>query len=383
MIKKLGRRLRLGVVGGGPGSFIGGVHRGAALMNEQYDIVAAVLSSNAERSIQAAIDLGIPRGYGSAAEMIHSETNRKDGIDVIAIMTPNSEHFSVACLAIKSGLHVICEKPLTNTLAEAEELERLVAKEKVHFCAAYGYSGYPMVRQAKAMVEAGDIGEIRMIQCDYVQGHLAELGESEKDGSNWHMNSAVAGDDLIVADIGTHCYHLCQFVTQMLPASLSAETCVLTPGRTATDYTSIQLRYDNGARGAFWITQCAAGAEHGLYLRVFGSNGGLEWHQEQPNQLLHRQLGKPARLLTKGGPELYPIANRASKISIGHPEGYREGFATLYSEFAEAIIADITEEDNQNDVFVYPKIAEGVDGVRFINTALESNKKDGLWTSLN
>ncbi|MEH6650362.1 MAG: Gfo/Idh/MocA family oxidoreductase [Motiliproteus sp.] len=382
VVEKLGRRLRLGVVGGGPGSFMGSIHRAAALMNEQYDVVASVLSSNPERSIEAAQKLGITRGYASALEMIEAESKRDDGIDVIAIMTPNNSHYQIACQALDHGLHVICEKPLTNVLSQAQDLQRRVAKSGLHFCVTYGYSGYPMVRQAKAMVDAGDLGEIRMVQCNYVQGHLAQLNEAEKNDSNWHMDPEVAGGDLVVGDIGTHCYHLSNFVSGMLPERLSADTTTLVPGRKATDYTNIQLRYANGARGSFLVTQAAAGAAHGLYLRVFGSKGGLEWHQEQPNELLYRRLDAPAQLLTKGGPGLYESANRASRVSIGHPEGYQEGFATLYADFAKSIVASTPTDAAPSAAPLYPGISEGVEGVRFIETAIESNRGDGAWVTL-
>lgn len=382
VVEHLGRRLRLGVVGGGPGSFIGSIHRGAALLNERYEVVASVLSSDPRRSMQAAQKLGIPRGYGSAVDMIETESGVDDGIEVIAIMTPNNSHYEVACHALDHGLHVICEKPLTISLQQAEDLERRVNDSGLQFCVAYGYTGYPMVRQAKAMVEAGDLGDIRMIQCNYVQGHLAQLTEAEMNNTNWHMQPEVAGPDLIVTDIGTHCYHLSSFVTGMLPDQLSADTCTMVPGRKATDYTSIQLRYANGARGSFWVTQAAAGAEHGLYLRVFGSKGGIEWHQEYPNELLHRRLGSPAQLLTKGGPGLYEAANRATRVAIGHPEGYQEAFATLYADFSEAIAASKAGHSPQNIHLHYPRIAEGVQGVKFIEAAIASNRGDGAWTEI-
>jgi predicted dehydrogenase len=379
----LGRRLRLGVVGGGLSSFIGSVHRGAALMNGQYEVIAGVFSSDPLRSLAAAEQLLVPRGYGSAAEMIRAESLRDDGIDVIAIMTPNNSHYEIACLALEHNLHVMCEKPLTNSLEEALALEKQVQKSQQKFCVAYCYSGYPMVRQAKAMIAAGDLGEIRMVQCNYVQGHLAQLTDSELDQSNWHMEPAIAGPDLIVGDIGTHCYHLANFVSGMLPSEISADNCTLVPGRKATDYTNIQLRYSNGARGSLWITQAAAGAEHGLYLRVCGSKGGIEWSQEQPNELLYRRLDAPAQCLVKGGPGLYDIANQASQMAIGHPEGYRESFATLYADFAESIIGSKLGRENKPSSEIYPKITDGVQGVSFIQATVDSSAKNGAWVKLD
>lgn len=381
-VEKLGRRLRLGVIGGGPSSFIGPVHRSAALMTGQYDVVAAVLSSDPTRSVEAAKRLAIPRAYGSPSEMFLSEVDREDGIDAIAIMTPNNSHYAIACEAIKYGLHIICEKPLTNTLAEALDLEMRVNQSKSQFCVAYSYTGYPMVRQAKAMVAAGDLGEIRMVQCNYVQGHLAALLPSEIDNTNWHMQPEIAGEDLIVSDIGTHCYHLASFVTGLLPNEISADTCSLVPGRKATDYTSMHLRYANGARGSFLVTQAAAGAEHGLYLRVFGSKGGIEWYQEQPNELLHRRLDEPSINLVKGGAGLYAEANEASQVAIGHPEGYQECFSTLYNDFAKSIAFANTNDIDQKPVITYPQVAEGVQGMQFTQAAIQSAAQNSAWVTI-
>lgn len=381
-VGKLGRRLRLGVIGGGPSSFIGSVHRAAALMTGQYDVVAGVLSSDPIRSVDAAKRLAIPRAYGNVSDMFLAESKREDGIEAIAIMTPNNSHYAIACEALNYGLHIVCEKPLTNNVAQALDLENRVKQSKSKFCVAYSYSGYPMIRQAKAMVDAGVLGEIRMVQCNYVQGHLAALQPSEIDNTNWHMQPEIAGDDLIVADIGTHCYHLANFVTGLLPKEISADTCSLVPDRQATDYTSIQLRYANGARGSLWVTQAAAGAEHGLYLRVFGSKGGIEWHQERPNELLHRRLDAPTMNLVKGGPGLHPQANKATQVAIGHPEGYQECFSTLYNDFAQAIVLSDDNNTEQQIDPVYPQISHGVQGVQFTQAAIQSSAQNSAWVAI-
>ncbi|MCZ2722751.1 Gfo/Idh/MocA family oxidoreductase [Marinomonas sp. 15G1-11] len=383
VIDALGRKLRLGVIGGGPGSFIGIVHRGAAVLEEYYDVVAGVFSSNPVRSLNSATKLGIERGYGSAEEMILAEANREDRVDVIAIMTPNNSHYAIACLAIKHGFHIMCEKPLTNSVDEAMDLVQKVNKSDVECCVAYAYSGYPMVREAKAIVAAGELGDIRMVQCDYVQGHLAELTESERQGSNWHMDPDIAGPSLILGDIGTHCYHLASFVTGMVPNELSADITTVVPGRESDDYTGILTRYKNNARGSFFITQAAAGADHGLYLRVYGSKGGLEWHQEQPNQLLVRSLDQPNKVLQKGGVGLHKAANRVSRIAIGHPEGYREAFANLYTDLAEVIIAQKTNTKEDPLARYFPSIEEGAEGIKFVQAAVTSNEHNGRWVSLS
>jgi len=382
VIKALGRKLRLGVVGGGPSSFIGIVHRGASTLEEYYEVSAGVLSSNPEKSVEHAREMGIERGYATAQDMILAEANRDDGVDVIAIMTPNNSHYSIACMAADHGFHIMCEKPLTNDLDEAMALVHKIQTSSVECCVAYAYSGYPMVREARAIIEAGELGEVRMVQCDYVQGHLAELTDSEKTNTNWHMDPAMAGPSLILGDIGTHCYHLASFVTGMVPAELSADLASIVPGREADDYTGILTRYKNNARGSFFITQAAAGADHGLYLRVFGSKGGLEWHQEQPNQLLVRRIGQPTQLLQKGGPGLHEASNRVSRIAVGHPEGYREAFANLYTDLAEVIIAQKTGVKENPLARYFPDIQDGAQGVAFVRAAINSHQKNGEWVSL-
>jgi predicted dehydrogenase len=381
VIQTLGRRLRLGVIGGGPGSFIGNVHRAAALLEGQYEVIAGVFSSDPQRSLEAARNLGIERGYANAEEMIKTEAARSDGIDVLAIMTPNNSHYALACSALDHGFHVLCEKPLTNTLPEALDLVERVAKTRRQFCVAYAYSGFPMIRQARAMVEAGEIGDIRMLQCEYVQGHLAELSEAEQKGENWHTNPDISGPSLILGDIATHSYHLAAFVTQMLPSEICADVSSIVPGRESHDYSAILTRYENNARGIFWVTQAAAGGVHGLHLRIFGSKGGLEWHQEQPNQLIVRKLDAPACTLEKGGPGLYEAAQRVSRIAIGHPEGYQEAFASLYSDLAEAIVAQTTNTAPNPLALWFPSVQEGAQGVQFVQMALESSNQNGAWVS--
>jgi len=382
VINALGRKLRLGVIGGGPGSFIGIVHRGASTLEEYYDVVAGVLSSNPDKSVESASQLGISRGYASPEEMIKAESEREDKVDVIAIMTPNNSHYEIACLALEYGFHIMCEKPVTNELAEALDLVKRVQKSDLECCVAYGYSGYPMVREAKALIESGELGEIRMVQCDYVQGHLAELTESEINNTNWHMDPTIAGPSLILGDIATHCYHLASFVSGMEPSELSADVTSVTPERTADDYAGVLTRYANNARGKFFITQAAAGADHGLYLRIFGSKGGLEWHQEQPNQLLVRSVDQPTKILQKGGVGLHEAANRVSRIAIGHPEGYREAFANLYSDLAEVIIAKKTGATPNPLAHSFPTIEEGAQGVKFVQAAIQSSENKGEWVSI-
>lgn len=378
----LGRKLRLGIIGGGPESFIGSIHRSAATMHEEFEVVAGVFSSNPARSLTAGKTMGIPRPYTDPDALFAGESGREDGIDALAIMTPNNSHYLLSCKALDAGMHVFCEKPLTITEEEAADLVRRVEATGKRYCVAYGYSAYPMVRQARALIESGELGDVRMVQSNYVQGHLAELTESEKAGTNWHMDKSLAGPSLILGDIATHSYHLAAYVTGMDASSLSADVTAVIEGREADDYCGILLRYPNGARGNLWVTQAAAGGVHGLSLTVHGTKGGLEWHQEQPNELTVRPLGKPAYVLTKAGPGLHPAAQRVSHIAIGHPEGYREAFANLYWDFASNIIDDLTQTTPDSLSLWNPDVKEGAMGMAFVHAAVRSSHQDGRWEPL-
>ncbi|ADZ91373.1 Gfo/Idh/MocA family protein [Marinomonas mediterranea] len=382
VIASQGRKLRLAVIGGGPSSFIGTVHRGAALLEEHYEVVASVLSSDPIKSVQYAKDIGIPRGYASAEALFETEVTLKDKADVIAIMTPNNSHFDLVNRALELGFHVMCEKPLTNKVDEALSLVNAVRKHQRECCIAFAYSGYPMIRQAQAMIQAGELGEIRMVQSEYVQGHLAALTQGELEQSNWHMKPDMVGPSLILGDIGTHCYHLAAFVVGREPSEICADIATLVPDRAADDYTGILMRYANGARGSFVITQSAAGADHGLYLRVFGEKGGIEWHQEQPNQLIVRWLDEPTQVLQKGGKGLHEAAKKVSRIAVGHPEGYREAFANLYTDLAEAIVDRENGKQPRSQKRVFPTIEEGAQGVRFVDAALRSHQQNGSWVAI-
>lgn len=382
-VSALGRKLRLGLIGGGPGSFIGPIHRSAALLHEQYDIVASVLSSDAQRSVRAGKDLGIARPYATDSELFEAERNHAEPIDVLAIITPNNTHYELSVKALDCGFHVMCEKPLTNSLDEAIDLTKRAKAANRHFYVAYAYTGYSMVRQAKAMVAAGMLGELRMVQCEYVQGHLAELTESEKSNSNWHMKPEIAGPSLILGDIATHSYHMASFVTGALPSEINADVGTVVPGRDADDYCAIMSRYANGARGMFWVTQAGAGAVHGLHIRVYGSKGSLEWVQENPETLIFRPIDGVAQLLTKGGRGLLPEGAYSGHIAIGHPEGYREAFANLYLDLSENIVAQNLQQTANPLASHSPTIKDGVDGIAFIDSCLKSSNNNGTWEAIS
>lgn len=374
--------LRLGMIGGGVSSFIGQVHRAAAQMDGRYRLVAAALSSDPDRSRLQAEQLNIPRGYGDGETLLREEARREEGAEVIAILTPNNSHFALAKLALELGFHVVCEKPLVNGVEQARELEVVAQQSGRCFCMAYGYTGYPMVRQARAMVENGELGEIRQLQCDYVQGHLASLTEAEAAGHDWHMDPAMVGESMILNDIATHAFHMLEYVSGLQAHELSADVVASVAGRDAHDNANVMLRYTNGARGMMWVTQAAAGAEHGLSFRVFGSKGGLEWHQEHPNQLLFRRLDGAPILLTKAANGLHEASTRVSRVAFGHPEGYREAFSSLYYDLFEDISANAKGVNPPSLACWYPTLADGVRGVEFSAAALSSSQSNGDWVTL-
>ena len=381
-IARLGRRLRLGVVGGGPGSFIGPVHRTAARLDDHYEVVAAVLSSNPERSRAAAREIGIAaeRAYGDAAELLAMEAARSDGIDVLAVMTPNAQHHPVVRDALAAGLDVICDKPLTTTLDDALDLVRRVRDSGLVFCLTHNYTGYPMVRHARAMVRDGALGTIRQVHVEYIQGHLAGPTEADRDPStNWRFDADQGAASLVLGDIGTHAHHLACFITGLELAAVAAEVGSAVPGRQVADFAHLLLRFAGAARGSMWVTNSAAGAEHGLHIRVFGDQGGLEWHQEEPNRLLHRRKDGFMQVMTRGRPGLSPAAERATRVVLGHPEGFFEAFANLYADAAEAIVARRTGTAPDPLALDFPTVEDGARGVKFIEAALESSRADGRW----
>ncbi|MCB1497868.1 MAG: Gfo/Idh/MocA family oxidoreductase [Bauldia sp.] len=374
-IAKLGRRLRLGVIGGGPGSFIGPVHRAAARLDDNYEIVASVLSSNPERSKREGMAIGVAedRAYGTAEELFAAEKAREDGIDVIAIMTPNDSHYRLSLMALENGLDIICDKPLTTNYRDARDLVTRVNAAGIVFCQTFNYSGFPMVRQAKAMVRDGDLGDVRMIEVEYVQGHNAALTPTELgEEGNWHFDPARVGESLILGDIGSHAHHLARFVSCLDLSRLTADVTAVVPGRTAHDYAGILFRLENNAPGVIWVTQAGAGAVHGLYFRLFCAQGSLEWAQETPNQLIHSRLGEPAIVFERDGPGLKPEAARATRVGIGHPEGYQEAFAVLYADAAEAIVARKLGEQPDRLALDFPTVEDGARTMQFIAAALES-----------
>ena len=376
-------RIRLGMVGGGRGAFIGAVHRIAARLDDQYELVAGAFSSDAEKSAASAADIGVARAYGSFEEMAAKESRRKDGIEAVAIVTPNHMHAPAALPFLKRGIHVICDKPLTATLAEAKRLARAIETSGTVFALTHNYTGYPMIRQAREMVAAGVLGDLRLVNVEYIQDWLTEAVEATgQKQADWRTDPARSGAGGSTGDIGTHAFNLANFVTGLTLDTLSADLQSFVPGRRVDDNAHVMMRYTSGARGTLWCSQVAAGQENGLRLRIFGTKGGLEWEQENPNYLWITPYGQPKYRLTRGGPGSGDAAARMTRIPSGHPEGYLEGFANIYAEAARAIIA--RREGTALDAAVtFPGLKEGLEGVAFVDACVRSSKKNGAWTGLN
>lgn len=382
VISTLGRKLRLAVIGGGPGSFIGAMHRQAARLDDCYEIVTGVLSSDPDRSKKAGLELGLSpdRLYSNVSEMLHSEASRKDGIDAVAIMTPNDSHYEYSMAALEHSIDVICDKPMTNTLEEAESLHKKVQETGLIFCLTHNYTGYPMVRQAKAMVQNGQLGTIRLIQVEYVQGGKADESKPMPEVMTWKYDPVRGGPSRVMGDIGTHAHNLTRFITGLEVDEVSAEVGTIVPHRLIHDFAGALLRFDNGARGSFWVTQAAAGVENCLRIRVSGSQGSLEWMQEVPQALTFKPLHGPSQNRTPNGPGTLPLSARSTRLVAGHPEGFPDGFANIYTDAAEAISARRAGRPADPLALYFPNSWDGLLGVRFVNSVIESSKANGKWT---
>ena len=375
------RRLRLGMVGGGEGAFIGAVHRIAARLDDHFSLVAGALSADAERAARSGAALGLDpqRNYPSFEAMARAERQRSDPIDAVAIVTPNHLHAPVATAFLREGFHVICDKPLASTLADAVALRDLARASGKLFCLTHNYTGYPLVRHARAMVAAGALGEIRLVQVEYPQEWLTEPIELQgQKQAEWRTDPARSGAGGCLGDIGTHAYQLAHFVTGLTLDQLCAELSTFVPGRRLDDNVNMLLRYQGGAKGMLWASQVAPGHENGLRLRVYGSRGGIEWVQAEPNVLIHSPLGESRRLVTRGSPAADASAARITRIPSGHPEGYLEGFANIYSEAAIAIRALDAGRAIPPEVY-FPGLDEGVKGMAFIEAAVKSAAAGAAW----
>ncbi len=381
----LGRRLRLGMVGGGRDAFIGGVHRIAARIDDRYELVAGALSSDPEKAKASAADLLLDpsRSYDNFNDMAKAEAGRDDGIDVVAIVTPNHMHYPAAKVFLENRIHVICDKPLTTTIEDAEALEALVQESGLFFGLTHNYTGYPLVRHARDMVAAGEIGTIRVIQVEYPQDWLAtKLEETGQKQAQWRTDPTRSGPAGCLGDIGTHAYNIARFVSGLELDELVADLHTFVDGRALDDHVQIMMRYVGGARGMLWSSQVAPGNENALKLRIYGETGGIEWQQENPNTLTYTSLGELPQTLTRGGPGLGAAAENATRVPPGHPEGYLEGFAQIYLDCAIQIESTILSQNPPTSAMLVPTVSDGVDGMRFISRALQSSAAGGIWVKV-
>jgi len=373
-------RIRLGMVGGGNDAFIGGVHRIAARIDGHFDLVAGALSSTPEKSRASGEALGMSRIYADFRSMAIREARLKNGIEAVRIVTPNHVHFAAAREFLKRGIHVICDKPMTSTLPDAKKLVKLAEASDAIFVLTHNYTGYPMVRQAREMIARGDIGKIRVVQVEYPQDWLSV--EQDFKQAEWRTDPARSGAGGSTGDIGTHAFNLACFVSGLEVESLAADIQAFVPGRQVDDNAHVMLRFEGGARGMRWASQVAPGNENALRIRVYGDTGGLEWAQEDPNYLWHTPFGEPKRLITRNGAGSGEASARMSRTPGGHPEGYLEGFANIYSEAAAAIIAARAGERPPEGV-IYPSVRDGLKGVQFVSACVASSKRNAAWVKLD
>jgi predicted dehydrogenase len=374
------RRVRLGMVGGGTGAFIGYVHRIAARLDGDYELVAGALSSRADIARESGRNLGLAedRIYTSYEEMAAKESKRADGIEAVSIVTPNHVHYGAAKAFLEAGIHVICDKPLTSTLEDARALAAVKPRKGAKFLLTHNYTGYPLMRQARDLVKSGALGKLRVVQVEYPQDWLSMRADPGNKQAAWRTDPKRSGAGGAIGDIGTHAYNIARFVTGLKTEAVSADLQSFVKGRKVDDNVHILLRFQGGARGMLWASQVAPGNENGLQLRVYGEKAGLEWRQDNPNEMWFGELGKPKVLLTRGGAiSQPPAASMNVRIPGGHPEGYLEAFATLYSQFAEII-----RGGGKEYAALLPSLADGVEGVEFITASIQSSKNDGKWTKL-
>lgn len=370
--------IRLGMVGGGGDAFIGAVHRIAARLDGHYALVAGVLSATPDKARESAEALGLQRSYDSFDAMAEAEAAREDGIEAVAIVTPNHVHADAAIAFLERGIHVICDKPLTSTLADAERLSDAARKSDALFMLTHNYTGYPLIRQARQMVASGALGNLRLVNVEYAQDWMT--GPATGKQAEWRIDPARSGAGGAIGDIGTHAYNLACFVSGLRLDRLAADLEAFGAGRTLDDNAHVMLRWQGGAKGLLWCSQVAPGNENALRLRLYGDKGGLEWSQEDPNAMWFTPFGEPKQLLTRNGVGATAENTRMSRVPAGHPEGYLEAFANLYAEAARVIHAR-RKGDAMPDDALFPTLDDGMDGMRFIEACVKSSANDSAWVA--
>jgi len=381
------RKIRMGMVGGGRGAFIGGVHRMAAALDGQIELVCGAFSSNPEKSKASAEDFFIApeRAYGSFEEMIKAEKQLPEDVrmDFVSIVTPNHLHFAPAKMALENGFHVVCDKPVTFTLAEAKELEKLVEETGLIFALTHNYTGYPMVKQAKAMIKNGEIGAIRKVVVEYPQGWLAtKIEDSGQKQASWRTDPTKSGASGCMGDIGSHAENLAEYITGLKIKELCADLTTFVDGRLLDDDGNVLLRFEGGAKGILHASQISVGEENDLNIRIYGTKGGLQWHQMEPNTLLVKWMDKPTQVYRTGVGTLSPEANAHARIPAGHPEGYLEAFANIYRNVAYCIQARLKGDEVEAIYSDFPTVSDGARGMEFIEKLVESSQKGAVWVEL-
>lgn len=384
----LNRKLRMGLIGGGQGAFIGKVHSTAAILDNRAVLVAGALSSDAAKAKASAPDYDIApeRAYGSYRDMIAAELKLPAGerVDFVSVATPNHTHFEIAKAFAEAGFNVLCDKPLTFDLAQAEELAKVVAKSGVVFGVTHNYTGYPLVRQARDMVKSGELGEIQAVRAFYIQGWLRTRleAESQKQAA-WRTDPSKSGAAGCFGDIGTHAYNLGRFITGLIPESISCQLKVFEPGRALDDYGTAMIRFTNGGLGTVTASQISHGRENDLWVEVDGTKGALEWHQEEPNKMIVRKNGEPHKIYTRaGGPYLGKTAGDSTRIPSGHPEAFLEAFANIYTATYNDMVARASGGTFDGANSLYPNVHDGVDGMNFITQCVASSGENGAWKTL-
>jgi predicted dehydrogenase len=385
----LNRKLRMALIGGGAGSFIGRVHVTAAVLDNRAALVAGALSSDPQRSKASAADYDIPsaRAYGSYRELIEKEKAlpAEERIDFISIATPNHTHFEIAKAAVEAGFNVICDKPLTFNLAEAEQLADVVDRSGVVFAVSHNYTGYPLVRQARQMILGGELGEINAVRSFYIQGWLRlPLIPGIHKQAGWRTDPAKSGAAGCFGDIATHAYNLARYMTGLMPESISAHLKIFEPGRKLDDYGTAVIRFENGGLGTVTASQISHGRENDLFIEVDGTKGSLVWHQEEPNKMTVRHNGQPHAVYTRD--PLAPYINEAGKgacrLPSGHPEAFFEAFANVYRAAFDAMVTRAEGKKVPSVDTVYPNVNDGVEGMYFIEQSVASSRENGAWLPL-
>ena len=380
----MSRKIRMGMIGGGRGAFIGAVHRMAAALDGQIELVCGAFSSNAKRSKLSGQDLFLPpqRVYDNYEEMIIKESKlpEDERMDFVSIVTPNHVHYGPAKLALQHGFHVVCDKPLAFSLKEAKDLARLVKRKGLIFALTHNYTGYPMVKQAKAMIAKGKIGEIRKVVVEYPQGWLStNLEASNQKQAAWRTDPTRSGVGGSVGDIGTHAENLAEYITGLKITKLCADVNTFVNGRLLDDDVNVLLEFENGAKGILFCTQIAAGEENNLRIRVYGEKAGLDWNQQEPNSLIVRWLDKSMEVQRTGVGKQYPSVEAHIRIPAGHPEGYLEAFANIYRNFAYCVQARIAGKKPKAIYTDFPTVEDGVRGMQFIERVITSGKSKNKW----